>query len=124
MKKKRYLVILVMAFIGLLLTVTACSPNTFGQMSERGNGIFSSYCRCHHSSSVGAPTLGIRLARNFQNAEQIYDTIRTQMPYDLPGVLAASEYQQVLSYILVQNGYANAEDMFDIEALSQITLGE
>ncbi len=125
MKKKHYMAIPVMAFIGILMAMTACSPSTFGAMSDRGNGIFSSYCRCHHSGGVGAPTLGTtRLGQDFQNAEQLYNKIRTDMPYDLPGVLAASEYQQVLSYILVQNGYVEREETFNLDTLSQITFGE
>ena len=124
MEKKHYPVFLVIAFIGFLVLMTACSPSTFGQMSERGNGIFSTYCTCHHSGGAGAPTLGHRLSQNFNNAQQVYDKIRTQMPYDLPGVLAASEYQQVLSYILLQNSYVNAEDTFDLETLSQIAITE
>ena len=125
MKKKRYMAIPVMVLLGLLLAMTACSPSTFGQLSDRGKYIFSDYCRCHSAGGAGAPTLGAtRLEQDFQNAEQVYNKIRTSMPYDLPGALAASEYQQVLSYILLHNGYVNAEDTFDVTTLSQITFGE
>lgn len=125
MKKKRYLAIPFMAFLGLLLAMTACSPSTFGQLSDRGKYIFFDYCHCHSAGGAGAPTLGAtRLGQNFQNAEQVYNKIRATMPYDLPGALAASEYQQVLSYILLQNGFVGTEDTFDVTALSQITFGE
>ena len=125
MKKKHYIAIPVMTFLGMLLAMTACSPSTFGQLSDRGKYIFSDYCRCHSAGGAGAPTLGAtRLRQNFQNAEQVYNKIRATMPYDLPGALAASEYQQVLGYILLQNSYVNAEDTFNVNALSQITFGE
>jgi len=114
------------ALLFLLVALAACSStSTFGKLAERGGGLFSTYCSsCHGSGGEGgggAPPVYGRFGLDYQNAEQVFDKIRFEMPKNWPATMAASEYRQILSYILVQGGYVDPQDKFSDDALSQIT---
>jgi len=119
--------VLPLAHSAILALVACAAVSTFGQLSQEGQGVFSANCaQCHGPGGVGgvAPSLDARLGRYYQNADQLYDKIRFDMPKDKPGQLTTISYQQVLSYILVKNGYVGSQDEFKVGALSQIAISE
>ena len=117
--------IVVVFILTSLITLGACSNTTFGQLSEEGEGVLSNRCTvCHGIEGIGgfAPRLDERLGHSFQNAKQIYDKIRFEMPRNKPGTLAAIEYRQVLSYILLKNGFISQQEIFKVGTLSDIAI--
>jgi mono/diheme cytochrome c family protein len=123
--------LLVIQLIASLLVLTsliafgACSNTTFGQLSEEGRAVYNDYCTlCHgYEGFVGsAPSLDERLGSSFQNAKQIYDKIRFDMPKSAPGMMAPVEYRQVLSYILIKNGFVGQQEIFKVGTLPDITI--
>ena len=116
-----------MLIVVFLIALGACSSSdgTFNQLSQEGQDVFLANCViCHGLGGTGgfAPSLDIRLRYSYQNAEQLYDKIRFDMPRDRPRSLQKIQYKQVLSYILINNGYVGSQNTFDVGALSQVTI--
>ena len=128
MRRKLHLCIRLIVFIIIiasLIALGACSNTTFGELSGEGEGILIDVCRiCHGTGGIGgfAPPLDERLGYSFENAKQLYDKIRFEMPRNKPGSLATMEYQQVLSYILIKNGFVGQQEIFKAGQLSDITI--
>ena len=117
--------------VGLIIIITsllalgACSNTTFSQLSVEGEGILYNKCSmCHGIGGIGgfAPPLDERLGYSFEDARQIYDKIRFEMPRNKPGSLATLEYRQVLSHILLKNGFAGQQEIFKVGKLSDIAI--
>jgi mono/diheme cytochrome c family protein len=114
-----------LVFFIFLLTLGACSTESFGQLALGGESVLNSKCKdCHGIGGIGgfAPPLDNNLGYSFDNAKQIYDKIRTEMPRNNPGSLSALEYRQVFSYVLVNNGFVSEQDIFKAGNLSDITI--
>jgi hypothetical protein len=119
------LVVLLIVVIQIALGACSSSDGTFGQLSQEGQDVFLANCViCHGLGGTGgfAPSLDITLRYFYNNAEQLYDKIRFDMPRDRPRSLQGIQYKQVLSYILINNGYVGSQDAFDVGALSQIAI--
>ena len=128
MRIKPSLIIQLLASLLVLISITAlgaCSNAPFGQLSEEGRGVYNDYCSlCHGYQGFdgSAPSLDERLGNSFQNAKQIYDKIRLDMPKSAPGLMAPIEYRQVLSYILIKNGFVSQQEIFKVGTLSDIDI--
>jgi hypothetical protein len=44
------------------------------------------------------------------------------MPWDAPGSLSITTYQQVLAFLLLQDGFVQSSDVFDVTTLNNIML--
>ena len=118
---------ILLALLVLLILLGACSTESFGQLHAGGESVINSVCKnCHGVNGIGgfAPSLDNRLGCTFQNAKQVYDKMRSDMPRNKPGSLSTMEYRQALSYVLLENGLANEGDIFEVGTLSDIKLPE
>ena len=98
-----------------IIAAGACSSESFGQLYVGGDSVINNACKnCHGVNGIGgfAPPLDERIGYSFENAKQLYDKIRFEMPRNKPGSLSTLEYRQVLSYILVTNGFVNEQEIF------------
>ncbi|MBI2851902.1 MAG: c-type cytochrome [Chloroflexi bacterium] len=118
-------------FLVAALLAGGCAPSapkqTIGQSAEAGRRIFLEICStCHGKQGLGAfgPALIGENAtlEKFLSAQRLFDYISIAMPLEAPGTLKRDEYLQVLSYLLVQNGFADAESPFDPDQLEQYPL--
>jgi mono/diheme cytochrome c family protein len=74
-----------------------------------GKAVYDRECaRCHGADgqgTSGGPTLvGDGTAPRGLSKQQLFDYVRTSMPYDKPGSLSEAEYTQVVEYLRVVNG--------------------
>ena len=108
-------------------TATAPGATTVGQLADAGKTVYASRCaKCHgdRGQGVGAPPV-IGASANlqkFNNAQALLEYINIAMPMDAPGGLSRQEYSQVLSFLLVENGFTPATTVFDAGNLSRLTL--
>ena len=108
----------------------ALSPTpgfTFGQLTEIGTTLFTTRCaRCHGMNGVGgnAPALiGANAQLNkYKTAQGLLNYVSATMPGNAPGTLTAQEYQQLLSYLMVQNSIVKSETQFNSGQLETIPL--
>jgi cytochrome c len=119
-----------------LLIVGACAPKptvtpptaaaaTIGELAGPGGTVFSNRCAgCHGNEGQGGfgpPLMGAQATLGrYGNAGALYDFIRQAMPFNAPGSLPQHEYEQVLGYLLVQNGFAQETTPFksgDLQSL-------
>lgn len=100
---------------------------TAGEAASRGQGIFAANCAgCHGDrgqGGIGPVVIGAGSSLGkFNTARRLLDYISTAMPKNRPGRLAQPEYQQVLAYLLAQNGYVTSSEVFDTNGLDRITV--
>ena len=103
------------------------AAGTFGALAQSGQSVFSQNCaRCHGDQGQGGvgPTLigktNIPLA--YPTADKLLNKISTTMPRNDPGSLSATQYQQVLSFIMLQNKWVNSQDTFNKDNLGQVNI--
>lgn len=60
--------------------------------------------------------------RDFRTAKDVYNFISAAMPADQPSILDASDYWNVLSYLLQQNGKKADDNALDASSSAQIVL--
>ncbi len=108
----------------------ALSPTpgaTFGQLAEAGTNIFVTRCaRCHGMKGEGgsAPALTGTQAQlgKYKTFQGLLNYMSTAMPGNAPGTLSTLEYQQVFSYVTVQNSLILPETQFNAGQLESIPL--
>lgn len=86
-----------------------------------GKKVFGEVCAaCHSSSQFG------QLARVWggRTVYDVFEQIRTTMPFDGPGRLSRQEYVDVVAYIISINGYPSGERALDgdLESLKRIRI--
>lgn len=114
------------AAIAISPTPTAAGPAA-GLLAESGKNVYVKYCsKCHGEKGEGlfAPTVigrGSNLGK-YGSARGLMDYITVVMPYDAPGSLTQQEYLQVLSFLLIQNGFIKPETVIRPDQLQQIQL--
>lgn len=107
---------------------TAASSTSSGfttQQAQQGVGVYSANCSSCHGSTlkgVSAPALiGSKFASSitsrFNTAGKLFDYVSSQMPVNNPGSLSKAQYQQVVAFVLAQNGYAPAAAATQINAV-------
>ena len=108
-------------------TTPTGSSGSYSQLAELGSHIYVNNCaRCHGANGQGG--VGPALVGNanthlaYLTAASLLSKISTTMPQDKPGTLSQTEYYQVLCFLLVQNNWVNAIDIFNPSNLSQINL--
>lgn len=106
---------------------TAASAPTFGQRAQRGQAIFARICaECHGEKGEGRtapPNIGPKAnLGKYDTARGLLDYISTTMPQSAPSSLSQEEYRDVLSYLLAQNNFVQANDGFDTNKLESVSL--
>jgi mono/diheme cytochrome c family protein len=100
---------------------------TAGQLASRGREVYVQQCAvCHGDQGQGltAPAV-IGASANlgkYATARGLYDYTRVSMPQTAPGSLSAEAYQQVVGYLLVQNGFVPANAALTESTLDSIRL--
>lgn len=105
----------------------AASGPTAGQLAEAGKTVYATKCaRCHGDKGQGVtapPNIGLQAQLGKYNTGQgLYVYVSSSMPQDAPGRLSPQEYLQVVSYLLVENGYVKPEMPIDPNNLQSIPL--
>ncbi len=121
----------------LLLTVVG-SPAAAGEsrhyysaeQSKAGASVYASQCSVCHGSQLQGKTGPALAGPDFRSSieyskmsgKQLYQFISSQMPYDKPGSLTETQYQQIVAYILDKNGFPAGKQPLTKKSLSQISL--
>lgn len=79
------------------------------EQSVRGEKVFQASCvSCHAASDYQGEKFQLDWVS--RTVFDLFDSIRTLMPDDNPGILAASEYIDVVAYIFSLNNYPTGSD--------------
>jgi len=121
------LLVILLIFVVILYIGGGCSQNkptttttsdfgvfTFGQLAIEGENIHSNCLKCHSLGWVDS-SLKATLA-DYQNARLLLSKIAT-MPID-----SKLDQYQVLSYILIEQGWVSEDGIFDVDTLEEIML--
>ena len=91
--------------------------------ARRGEGAYKSFClSCHSAKEYTGEAFKVKwLSRT---AFDIFETIRTLMPEDNPGILPTQDYVDIVAYILSLNGFPpGAEELAtDEQALRKVLI--
>lgn len=87
--------------------------------AARGQAAYAQNCGTCHGAQLGGtgeapPIAGSEFASNWNGLSvgELYDRIRTTMPFDRPGQLSRDTYADVLAYVLKSNGFpAGAQEL-------------
>jgi mono/diheme cytochrome c family protein len=108
-------------------TPPTTTTSTAGQLAGPGQSVYTSSCaKCHGATGQGgsAPALtgqGASLGK-YNTAQALLNFMSAAMPLDAPGSLTRQQYIELLSFILVQDGYMQSNAIFDEGKLASITL--
>lgn len=100
--------------LGVLVTAaqgaTAGQPLPEGSAAAEGSRVYAIQCAsCHGAEGegfIGPPVFGPDAALgSYGNGKKLLDYISATMPQNNPGGLTDAEYQQVLAFLLVRNGF-------------------
>jgi len=106
---------------------TTPAAQTMGQLAELGKAMYAGNCSgCHGDAGQGnrAPAIigaNANLGK-YNTAAALLAFVSTAMPAAKPGTLTATQYQQGVAFLLVQNGFATASTPFDPNGLDKIAL--
>ncbi len=104
---------------------TPATAATAGELADAGKAVFADNCaKCHGATGAGggSPALigsSAKLDR-YSNAQALLDFVSKQMPLGKAGTLSAQEYLQVVTFLLVQNGFVQPSATLDASSLGTI----
>ena len=98
--------------------------------SKAGASVYASQCSVCHGSELQGKTGPALAGQDFRDSisyskmsgKQLYQFISSQMPYDSPGSLTEQEYQQIVAYILEENGFPAGKQALTTATLDQVSL--
>ena len=104
--------------------------NTFGSLSQTGQGLYVSNCsQCHGTSgqgisSLGTPALWGPTAQlgKYNTAQGLLNYITSTKPPGAPGTLPHETYVDVLCYLLIQNNAVSGSSLFNENQLNAVAL--
>ena len=115
-------------------SLLACPPAGSGfyttAQANAGMAVFDAHCAaCHNadlSGGSGPALAGSQFSAFLQFSKMtgaaLFDFIRTQMPYDAPGSLTITQYQDALAYILSFNHYPSGPHSLDANSTACVQL--
>ncbi|MBI4284694.1 MAG: hypothetical protein HY670_02180 [Chloroflexi bacterium] len=108
-------------------TPSPAPANTVGQFASSGRTVFITICsNCHGEQGQGitGPALigSNAFLEKFENAQRLFEYISIAMPQEAPGSLTRQEYLEVLSYLMLQNGFIDEKVPFDPDGLEKLPL--
>jgi len=117
-------VLTILGFVGLAAGANAATPAALYTPSQATAGatVYTQNCAgCHGGAlqgGVGPALTGANFAGPFSQTTvgTVFSIISSQMPADRPGGLSHTEYENVMAYILSQNGYSAGSSALDYNA--------
>jgi len=112
----------------------SCPPAGSGFYTEaqanEGMAVFDAHCSaCHNadlSGGSGPALAGSQFLAYLQFSKitgaELFDFIRTQMPYDAPGSLTTIQYEDAVAYILSFNHYPAGPHPLDANSAACVQL--
>jgi mono/diheme cytochrome c family protein len=133
MRRKILILTTCIILMATALAVSACSYSSSasqpaaGQLSAQGKSVYQQYClNCHGADGQkvnGSAILGQNnVLDHYPTGQALYDYISKFMPDDHPGSLSPTQYLQVESYLLLQNGYVKPATPMRQAGLDQIII--
>ncbi|MBI4295538.1 MAG: hypothetical protein HY667_00325 [Chloroflexi bacterium] len=103
------------------------APAPIGRLAEGGRLIMANICsKCHGNrgqGGIGPAIIGANAAlQKFETARGLFDYIRIAMPLEAPGSLTPQEYLEVMSFLMLQNGFAGAGTTLNPNGLEELPL--
>ncbi|MEX2501035.1 MAG: cytochrome c [Trueperaceae bacterium] len=111
---------------------TPVSAGVFDEAQvERGSEVFAASCASCHATDLSGD-FGPRLVPldpwRWSDAplSELFDFVRTSMPFGSPGSLPDEDYLSVLTFVLAENGYPSGDRPLsaDAETLSSLVLDD
>ena len=117
-------VLTIIGFVGMAAGVAVATPPALytPAQAKAGADVFAQNCAACHGAGlhggVGPALTGQSFAGPASHATvgTIFSVIAEQMPADRPGGLSHTEYENVMAYILSQNGYMAGSSALDYQA--------
>ena len=114
-------VLTTIGFVGMAAGVGAATPLALYTPSQAtaGADVYAQNCAACHGAGLqggaGPALTGQSFAgpANHATVGTIFSVIAEQMPADRPGGLSHTEYENVMAYILSQNGYVAGSSALD-----------
>lgn len=127
-----FVIAIVAAPTGAAEDMVGVSTGVFGEeQALEGEAAFAVHCAgCHGADLAGGfgPALAPLDPWQFTDAplSQLFDVMRTAMPFDDPGSLEDETYLAILAYVLRENGYPFGDDdvVLDEDAVRTLVLDE
>ncbi|TAL85425.1 MAG: pyrrolo-quinoline quinone [Rhodanobacter sp.] len=127
---RRCLLLCALAWLPLASQAATAAALYTKTQAKAGARVYSRQCStCHGSKLQGgaAPALtgasfGKSLKGTYPTAGKLYHFISTQMPVSNPGALGKTQYEQVLAFVLAENGYPMGTSKLDAAHLDKATL--
>ncbi len=130
---KPYILAIGLVFGLMLLAGRACSGSkkgseaTASQLAAAGKTVFEQNCmKCHGENGQqvnGSALMGPdNVLANYQTGLGLYNFISQRMPDDNPGGLTPTQYLQVETYLLLQDGYVKPGTPIAPNNLDQISI--
>ena len=100
---------------------------TADSLGAAGKAVFAENCaRCHGDQGEGV-TAPANIGPNahldkFSTGKGLYDYISTTMPQDRPATLSPETYLQVVSFLLLQNGFVQPNTLLSADTLATVRL--
>jgi cytochrome c len=96
-------------------------------LAEAGKTVFANHCTSCHGANGQGVTAPANIGPDahleiYNTAQGLYDYVSTNMPQDAPGSLSQQEYLQVVSYLLVANGFVKPDIPLDPGKLGALPL--
>ena len=116
------------------VTATTTSAATFQSLAVEGKATYAKICAaCHGQNGEGSATFPALWGSNatlgtykgsslFTDGQSMLKFISTAMPLTAPGSLTATQYQQLLAFILIQNNLVAPSTTFDVNNLGSIAI--
>lgn len=96
--------------------------------AAEGAQVYAIQCAsCHGTGGegfIGPPVIGPDAALgSYVNGRRLLEYMSATMPQSNPGGLSDAQYQQVLAYLLVRNGFVDPDWSAETQAPKEVTLG-
>ncbi|MBI2830602.1 MAG: hypothetical protein HYX81_05535 [Chloroflexi bacterium] len=103
------------------------APAPIGRLAEGGKVTMANICsKCHGDrgqGGIGPAIIGANATlQKFETAKGLFDYVRIAMPLEAPGSLTQQQYLEVMSFLILQNGFADAGRTINPNGLEELLL--
>lgn len=104
--QKHHILALTMALLGCCTAAQAATPPALYNPAQAASGaqLYSQHCAmCHGQPAQGWLFSSPKVTH--RRLGDIFSIMTTRMPFNTPGSLTHAQYEDIMAYILKQNGY-------------------